>query len=99
MSLLKRIEKNQQQQANQAPGPTTPAAGGGSGSEQSRLTEMRMRRAPAAGAPARDAYLDLKTRVQNKLLAEMDPALDVTKTDEVRATIESLYDTVLADEN
>ena len=99
MSLLKRIEKNQQQQANQTPGPTTPAAGGGTGGEQSRLTEMRMRRAPAAGAPARDAYLDLKTRVQNKLLAEMDPALDVTKTDEVRATIESLYDTVLADEN
>jgi pilus assembly protein CpaF len=47
----------------------------------------------------RDAYLDLKTRVQNKLLAEMDPSLDVTKTDEVRATIENLYDAVLAEEN
>jgi pilus assembly protein CpaF len=98
MSLLKRIEKNQQQQTSQTPAPAAPASGGGGG-EQSRLTEMRMRRAPAAATPGRDAYLDLKTRVQNKLLAEMDPSVDVSKTDEVRATIEALYDTVLAEEN
>ncbi|NTU63447.1 MAG: Flp pilus assembly complex ATPase component TadA [Chloroflexi bacterium] len=60
---------------------------------------MRLKRAPASTSPTRDAYLDLKTRVQNKLLAEMDPSMDVSKTDEVRATIEGLYDTVLAEEN
>jgi len=60
---------------------------------------MRLKRAPVSSSPTRDAYLDLKTRVQNKLLAEMDPSMDVSKTDEVRATIESLYDSVLADEN
>ena len=60
---------------------------------------MRLKRAPASSSPTRDAYLDLKTRVQNKLLAEMDPSMDVSKTDEVRSTIESLYDSVLADEN
>lgn len=104
MSLLKRIEKNQQQQTSQTPAPAAPASSGGSGGgggsgEQSRLTEMRMRRAPASASPGRDAYMDLKTRVQNKLLAEMDPSIDVSKTDEVRATIETLYDSVLADEN
>lgn len=101
MSLLKRIEKNQQQQVNQTQSPAAPGSGSGSagGGDQSRLAEMRLRRAPSATSPVRDAYLDLKTRVQNKLLAEMDPTLDVTKTDEVRATIEKLYDSVLADEN
>jgi pilus assembly protein CpaF len=58
-----------------------------------------MRRPTVAAAPGRDAYMDLKTRVQNKLLSEMDPSMDVTKTDEVRAAIEDLYDSVLAEEN
>jgi len=103
MSLLKRIEKSQQQTGHTAP-PATPAAAGGArppatGGEQSKLAEMRLKRAPASASPVRDAYLDLKTRVQNKLLAEMDPSLDVTRTDEVRATIENLYDAVLAEEN
>ncbi len=106
MSLLKRIEKSQQQssQTPAAAQPAAAAAGGArppavSGGEQSKLAEMRLKRAPATASPVRDAYLDLKTRVQNKLLAEMDPSLDVTKTDEVRAMIENLYDAVLADEN
>ena len=104
MSLLKRIEKSQQQAtpANApagAPASGTPASHPPSSGEQSKLTEMRLKRAPASTSPTRDAYLDLKTRVQNKLLAEMDPSMDVSKTDEVRATIEGLYDTVLAEEN
>ncbi len=102
MSLLNRIEKNQQQQANQTQSSASSAAGGGNtagSGDQSRLSEMRLRRAPAAASPVRDAYLDLKTRVQNKLLAEMDPSLDVSKTDEVRSTIENLYDSILAEEN
>jgi pilus assembly protein CpaF len=60
---------------------------------------MRLKRAPATTTQTRDAYLDLKTRVQNKLLAEMDPSMDVSKTEEVRSTIEGLYDSVLAEEN
>ncbi len=101
MSLLKRIEKSQQQ-PGQTPAPGAGAAGGTRppvASEQSKLAEMRLKRAPTSTSPVRDAYLDLKTRVQNKLLAEMDPSLDVSKTDEVRSTIENLYDEVLAQEN
>src|SRR5512136_2989861 len=99
MSLLKRIEKSQQQ-ATPASAPSgAPASAAPTSSEQSKLTEMRLKRAPATTSPARDAYLDLKTRVQNKLLAEMDPSMDISKTDEVRTTIEGLYDSVLAEEN
>ncbi len=105
MSLLKRIEKSQQPPAQSTTAPAgAPLAGSTTPrspatNEQSKLTEMRLKRAPASTSPTRDAYLDLKTRVQNKLLAEMDPSMDVSKTDEVRSTIEALYDSVLADEN
>nr|HID12454.1 CpaF family protein [Anaerolineae bacterium] len=63
----------------------------------SRMTELRVRRRPAS--PARDAYLDLKTRIQNKLIADLDPTMDVTKTDEVRRTIEEMYNNILAEEH
>ena len=63
----------------------------------SQMTEMRVRRQPAS--PTRDAYLDLKTRIQNKLISELDPTMDVTKTDEVRRTIEEMYNNILAEEH
>ena len=62
----------------------------------SKLSELRVRRQPAAAS--RDAYMDLKTRVQNKLIAELDPSMDVSQTDEVRSNIEELFDTVLSEE-
>jgi pilus assembly protein CpaF len=61
------------------------------------MAEMRVRRQPAS--PARDAYLDIKTRIQNKLISELDPTMDVTRTDEVRRTIQEMYDNILAEEN
>jgi pilus assembly protein CpaF len=81
MSLLRRIEQGQE---------ATPTS-------QSKLSELRVRRQPAAAS--RDAYMDLKTRVQSKLISEMDPSMDVTKTDEVRSNIEELFDSVLAEES
>ena len=60
------------------------------------MAEMRVRRQPAM--PAHDAYLDLKTRIQNKLIADLDPTMDVTRTDEVRVTIEEMYNSILTDE-
>ena len=104
MSLLKRIEKGQ---SPSTPQPSSPQPGAGAApksgapapAESSRLAEMRMRRPTIAASPARDAYLELKTLVQTKLLAELDPSMDVTKTDEVRVSIEGLFDSVLAEEN
>ena len=62
----------------------------------SRLEELRVRRAPVA--PARDTFIDLKERIQDKLIAELDPQMDITQTDEVRRTIEEMYDQILAQE-
>lgn len=63
----------------------------------SRLQDLRVRR-PAV-APPRDAYMDLKTRIQDRLIAELDPTMDISQTDEVRRTIEEMYDTILAQES
>jgi pilus assembly protein CpaF len=62
----------------------------------SRLEELRVRRAPVA--PARDTFIDLKERIQDKLIAELDPQMDISRTDEVRRTIEDMYDQILAQE-
>ena len=62
----------------------------------SKLTELRVRRQPTAAK--RDAYMDLKTRVQERLIAELDPSMEVSRTDEVRGNIEELFDAVLAEE-
>jgi pilus assembly protein CpaF len=88
MSLLRRIEKNQQLPAEQG---TQPAE------RSTRLEDLRIRR-PAA-PPARDTFQDLKSRIHNKLIAELDPKMDVSKTDEVRQTIEEMYDSLLTQEN
>lgn len=65
--------------------------------QQPAQREMRVRRQPAS--PARDAYLDLKTRIQQKLISELDPTMDVTKTDDVRRTIEEMYNNILQEEH
>lgn len=66
------------------------------GGSSSRLEELRVRRAPVA--QTRDAFFELKERIQDKLIAELDPQMDISKTDEVRHTIEEMYDQILAQE-
>ena len=91
MSLLKRIEQGQ---AQQAPVPREGQQGGGS----SRIGGLSARRTSPPGAVQRDTYYDLKTRVQNKLLSELDPSMDVSQTMEVRRTIEELFENILGEE-
>ena len=98
MSLLKRIEQGQGGQGK------TPASGGGSAGsgsgDSSRLSSMQARRVSAPiTSPQAGSYFDLKTRVQNKLLAELDPSMDISKTDEVRRTIQDLFEQILTEEN
>jgi len=47
----------------------------------------------------RDTYSDLKTRVQNRLLAELDPSIDISQVGVVRNTIRDLFEQILAEEN
>jgi len=100
VSLLKRIEQGQPQNE---PMPAPSAGGASAGalpSQQaaSRLGGLSARRVAPPGVSQRDTYYDLKARVQNKLLAELDPSMDVSATVEVRRTIEELFENILAEE-
>lgn len=87
MSLLKRIEKGQQR-PREAPAPV----------------EETGRPAPAArpAAPTRlksGQLSELKNLVQQRVIAELDPRLDLSKTQEVRQNIERIFQEILAEEN
>ncbi len=109
MSLLRRIEQGQGGGAGQQGGGSSPAGqqpGGdgqsasGGGGDSSRLSSLQARRVSAPiTSPQAGSYFDLKTRVQNKLLAEIDPSMDVSRTEEVRRTIQNLFEQILAEEN
>src|SRR5215470_13656204 len=107
MSLLKRIEQGQggsssggQSSSSQGQGGGSGNANGGGGGEGSRLSSLQSRRVNAPiTSPQAGSYFDLKTRVQNKLLSELDPSMDITRTDEVRRTIQDLFEQILAEEN
>ncbi len=102
MSLLKRIEQGQARNSDpsqpQRPAslPSQPSNGAG----DQALSGLQARRVSApATTPQAGTYFDLKTRVQNKLLAELDPSMDITKTEEVRRTIMELFEQILNEEN
>jgi len=46
----------------------------------------------------RDAYRDLKSRIQTKLINELDPTMDVTQQEEVRRTIRDMFESILTEE-
>ena len=102
MSLLKRIEQGQgggkEQGGSTLPQPS--GTGAGQGGDSSRLSSLQARRVSAPiTTPQAGSYFDLRTRVQNKLLAELDPSMDVTRTDDVRQTIQGLFEQILTEEN
>jgi pilus assembly protein CpaF len=88
MSLLKRIERGQSDQPEEED------------EGKSRLVSLQTRRVAPPGVSAqRDTYMDLKTRVQNRLLAELDPSIDISQVGVVRGTIQELFDQILAEEH
>ena len=96
MSLLKRIEQGQGSDSD----PKSQGASKPGGSDTSRLSSLQTKRTNAPiTSPQAGSYFDLKTRVQNKLLAELDPSMDITRTEEVKRTIQELFEQILAEEN
>jgi pilus assembly protein CpaF len=88
MSILRRIQSSNGQ--SNAP----------SESEGQSTPPFQSRRIVSPNAQnGQDTYQDLKTRVQNKLLAELDPSVDVSKVQEVRNTIQDLFEQILIEEN
>jgi pilus assembly protein CpaF len=89
MSLLKRI-------GGTTPGVPEPAlAGARPGGSRSE--------APKLGATARDQddnnFADLRVRVQNRLISELDPKLDLSNATKVRQQVEDIFNSILDSEN
>jgi pilus assembly protein CpaF len=109
MSLLNRIQKGGGAGSTPPGGSNngnndTGFPGGSSASaEESRLAAIRAQRTATPGkTPGRagdNAYVDLKTRVQTRLLQELDQSMDLTRKAEVRAHIQELFNAILAEES
>jgi pilus assembly protein CpaF len=106
MSLLRRIEKGSGGSGggdSGGRGPGDSDSQNDPNSEESKLAAMRQRRqviAEQRPGGKQNSYLDLKTRVQNKLLSELDhQSMDITRKNEVRTHIEELFNAILADES
>ena len=93
MSLLKRLQQGEGSNGDQ------PAPPPGGADTNGRPVLQARRVAPPSMVPQQDTYQDLKTRVQNKLLSGLDPTMDVTKTADVRRTIQELFEQILSEEN
>ncbi len=98
MSLLRRIEKGNDD------GGGGQKEGGGQQNlspedlERRRALKERRQAKPERGIGAGGGYHDLKVRVQNKLLTELD-SVDVSRKNEVREHIQELFNTILAEES
>ncbi len=64
----------------------------------SRLEELRTRQ-PGGATQTEETYRDLRSRIQERLVAEMDEKVDLTKREDVRRMIEELFNSILAQEN
>src|SRR5262245_46233010 len=104
MSLLKRIESarpggpgEERLPVPSAPGggraPTeggAPAGGGGGGAAATPRLVTQL--------PARESFRDVKFRIQNRVIQDLDPKLDLTNQVEVRRQIEEIFSRVIDEE-
>lgn len=86
MSILKRLQGSEQQDP-------------GSGDSQKGTSLQARRIAAPPTSSGQETYRDLKTRVQNKLLASLDPAMDITRISDIRRAIQEEFEQILNDEN
>ena len=99
MSLLKRIESARPERpvrpAHRAP-PGVPGV-------QPARRHRAGRRSAAAGrltsqAPVRESFRDVKFRIQNRVIQDLDPKLDLSNQVEVRRQIEEIFGKVIDEE-
>jgi pilus assembly protein CpaF len=95
MSLLKRIESARPgsgpEGAPGTPGSNLPVAPGGppAAPTSPRLTSQ---------APVRESFRDVKFRIQNRVIQDLDPKLDLSNQVEVRRQIEEIFGKVIDEE-
>ncbi|MGZ6341236.1 MAG: CpaF family protein, partial [Candidatus Limnocylindrales bacterium] len=98
MSLLKRIE-SARPGASGAPGSTAPAPGSNlpaapGGAPPNQATSGRL----TSQAPVRESFRDVKFRIQNRVIQDLDPKLDLSNQVEVRRQIEEIFGKVIDEE-
>jgi pilus assembly protein CpaF len=108
MSLLKRIERARPAAEGEAPAQGgTPAASPPSAPQTPVPTAGAPAAPPPAAAPgrpflgalpARESFREAKYRVQNRLINELDPKLDLSNQVEVRRQIEELFGKIADEE-
>jgi pilus assembly protein CpaF len=108
MSLLKRIGGSGPLETNgdghvhttgNLPNATQPGQTAGLPRQTGRVGPTAEEARRQGGLSNQENMLDLKNRVQQKLIAELDPKLDLTKTDEVRRNVEEIFGQILESEN
>jgi pilus assembly protein CpaF len=99
MSLLKRIERAQPgQDSDLAPVPAGPQQPATTPGGPAAPTGEAPARPFAGGAPTRESFREAKYRVQNRLINELDPKMDLTNQVEVKRQIEDLFGKIADEE-
>src|SRR6476619_4922728 len=105
MSLLKRIERARPAAEGEGtnvpavPAPQAPSPTPGAPTPPSQGPVPPSAGRPFLGAlPARESFREAKYRVQNRLINELDPKLDLTNQVEVRRQIEELFGKIADEE-
>lgn len=87
MSLLKRIGGN-------VPTPVEPAA------SRAPIRPETTGRLPAVGAPSTDeTFRELRARVQDRLINELNPQMDLNNPAKVRKQVEEIFNAILDSES
>src|SRR3990167_6238489 len=98
MSLLKRIESarpGQEPGAAQVPVPAGPAGPAGPGGSPPAVPSTQRL---TSQAPVRESFRDVKFRIQNRVIQDLDPKLDLSNQIEVRRQIEEIFGKVADEE-
>jgi pilus assembly protein CpaF len=99
MSLLKRIERAQPvQDADLTPVPAGMPKPTPSGEGPAAPSGQGPARPFAGGAPTRESFREAKYRVQNRLINELDPKMDLSNQVEVKRQIEDLFGKIADEE-
>src|SRR5919197_5793921 len=95
MSLLKRIESARPGAGSPAPVPVAPGAPGTPTAPPSGPpTAPRL----MTQAPVRESFRDVKFRIQNRVIQDLDPKLDLSNQVEVRRQIEEIFGKIADEE-
>ncbi|MEX1278774.1 MAG: CpaF family protein, partial [Chloroflexota bacterium] len=99
MSLLKRIERAQPgQETDLKPVPAGTPKPAPSGEGPAAPSGQGPVRPFAGGAPTRESFREAKYRVQNRLINELDPKMDLSNQVDVKRQIEDLFGKVADEE-